>query len=565
MLSDERLEPSPMSVPERWLVWYVFPLACALLSVAVGPLSGFDLINLRWMSGWVMISGADGLYGSVASLLTRPWLSDGGVALLLAPGWWWLGPAALGAAHGFIVPLVHACIRSVAPHLGRTARTVLASTSISTPLVLMHVGRETGHLLAALFLGLSVRWFLSHPERGLTIGLFLGFAPLLKVSAVFSAVALGLAFLIGLRGLERVRLVVGSSLALWFGAVVPSLLVAAKSGEWSIIWVWGQPVSLIRAALVSLSLVLGTLWLRRVHRCGRQLGGLAMASRHHAVLFVAGLSVLTWLGRRSGRSDPRFNPPTLGDLGKQLFMSGNARVPTALSDWEVLYLDNSRMVLVVFALVAVTLMLVRSNATLLSQRMELVALAIGGSVVFVQATMGYVRYASQSIALLPIAVACVVGLNHGRRLWREMMLLSVSAIILLPVADTGIWFRAPGMISYAGSSTLLAADEVRLLSGLLPKDATVFLFGNQTASAGPATGRTDVTWLQAPKRPEQIRSQFAELLYDPGQTRDLDKFTTRGWTFDVCQTLRFRNISYGWCSMRAEVRDQADSSTSPSG
>lgn len=537
---------------EGWLVWLLPPLIGSGLGVAVGPLSGFDLVNLRWMTGWVMLSGADGLYGSVASLLTRPWLHDGAIAFLLASGLWWLGPAVLGALHGLIVSVSYGCIRATASRLSRSGSMVLAATSVSTPLVLMHIGRETGHLLAGLLLALSVRAFLLSPQRGLRIGLLLGAAPLIKVSTLLSVLVLGLAFFIGLKGIQKVRVVIGFTLSMWFGALIPSLLVTIRSSNFSTVWLWGRPVSLLTGVLISLGLVICA---RSVSRCPNDvlsLVRLPKSSRANAFLLVSGIAALTWLGRRSGASDPRFRPPSISDLGRQLFMSGNARVPTSLSDWEVIYLDNSRMLLVVFTLAALGLLLGRSQRAAAHQRMLLAATAIGGSVIFVQATMGYVRYASQSIALLPIAIGCVIGLNRGRALWRELLVFSVSAIIVLPVADYATWFRAPGLKTYGALTTLLAPDEKQLLSDLLPEDGTVFLFGFETASAAPATGRTDVRWLLSPKRPEQIGTQTAELIYDPSNTKDLDKFTTRRWNLDVCQTLRFQNVSYGWCSMSTD-------------
>ena len=553
-------QPYNGGLVERWIVWLLPPLIGAGLGVAVGPFSGFDLLNRRWMTGWVMLSGADGLYGGVASLLTKPWLHDGAIALLLAPGRWWLGPAVLGALHGLIASVSYGCIRATAIRLSRASSFLLAMTSILTPLVLMHVGRESGHLLAGLFLALSVRAFLLSPQRGLYIGLLLGVAPLLKVAALLSALALSLAFIVGLKGAQRIRFVAGFALCMWFGALVPSLLVMIKSGTFSTVEVWGQPVSVVNGALISSGLVV---FASRLNRCPNSdlfLGRFVKSSRTSALFLVSGIVALTWLVRWSEISDPRFMPPSISDLGRQLFMSGNVRVPTALSDWEVLYLDNSRMVVVVFTLVAFVLMIGRSQRAGLHQRMLLAAIAIGGSVILVQATMGYVRYSSQSLALLPIAIGCVIGLNQGRALWRELLVMSVSAIILLPVVDVGVWFRAPGLKTYGDLTTLLSRDETQLLSDLLPEDGTVFLFGNLTAAVAPATDRRDVKWLVSPKRPEHAGTQVAELLYDPSNTRDLDRFTTRGWNFDACQTLRFRKVSYGWCSMST---DQGSDSAPP--
>ena len=540
-----------LDVLRRWFVWYIPPVFGAFLSVLVGPLSGFDLVNLRWMAGWVMISGADGLYGSVASLLTRSWLHDAAIALLLEQRLWWLGPAILGAVHGLIVPIIYRTIRLSASQLSKTGTAVLAWTSILSPLVLMHIGRETGHLFAALFLGLSVRLFLKNEKAGLGIGLLLGFAPLLKVSALLPALVFGMAFAIGLKGVQRVRVLIGAIGVLWFGSLLQSLLFAARSATWSQIWVWGHLFSTFRVGIISLGLLIAIRWC--IGRSGTDRSNMQWlnSSRISTTFLVSGIAILTWYIRESDSADPRFRPPPLGHLIRQLLMSGNSRAPISLSDWEVLYLDNSRIVLVAFSAVAGIMMLIHSQWTSVERRMLLASLAIGGSVILVQASMGYVRYASPSIALLPIAVGCVIGVNRGKRLWREVMLFSVSAIVLLPVFDTGTWFRAPGLRSYEGFGTLLDEEEVRLLSNLLPADSMVFLYGSGTTSAAPVTGRTDIQWQLSPKRPDQVGRDFATLIYNPGETVDLDKFSTRGWNFEICQVLRFKNISYGWCAMSA--------------
>jgi len=540
----------PMSRREKGVVWIIPPILSALLAMAVGPLSGFDLLNLRWMSGWVVLSGADGLNGSVAALLRSPWLHDGVISLLLAPGYWWLGPAVLGAVHGLLVPLSYACIRFCAPSLSRVGSASLAGTSLLTPLTLMHVGRETGHLVAGLFLALAAREFLVNPEHGARIGLLVGLAPLVKVSAGLSAVILGFAFLLGLRGRSRFQFVAGVASGVWFGAFIPSLLLRLRFENWSVIPVWGQRMSVEMAlgisflVLVLIGLAVGLPTIPSGKQRPSRLNWLSPLA-----LIVGTWIIAVWI-RRAGVSDPRFLPPSFSDLIRQLFMLGNARVPTGLSDWEVLYVDNSRMLLVPMSIFAV-LLFMRPSATHLQQRMLLLAVAIGASVVLIQSAFGYVRYASQSLALFPIAIGCVIGFSDGRRLWREMLVLSLSAIIVLPTSEANLWFRAPGTKVYDQASTLLLAEEAQLLSNLIPEDSAVFLFGSSVKSAAPASGRTDIEWVLNPYYPEDLKLATATLLYDPAFTRDLDKFTTRHWRFERCQTLRFENVSYGWCAMKA--------------
>lgn len=537
----------PIRCFKKGLLWLVPPMVAACLGIAVGPLSGFDLLNLRWMSGWVAVSGADGLNGSVAALLRSPWLHDGAVSLLLAPGLWWLGPAVLGALHGLLVPLSYECIRLCNPTLSRMGTTLLACTGLLTPLALMHIGRETGHLLAGAVLAFAVRDFLANPEHGARIGLFVGIVPLVKVSAGLSALILGLAFLLGLRGRERLRFAAGVAGVVWFGALVPSLFLRIRIGRWSEIPIWGQLFPVGGVILISLS-VLVLAWL------AIQLPQGAQSSFRASWLSPLVLVIGTWITaiwiRGAGVSDPRFLPPSQSDLIRQLFMAGNAYAPTRLSDWEVLYVDNSRMLLVLLSIFALFLFL-RPSSTYMHQRMLLVAVAIGASVVLIQSTFGYVRYASQSIALVPIAIGCVIGLSDGRRLWREVFVLSLSATLLLPTIETDLWFRAPGLKAYGQPTTLLVAEEPQLLNSLLPADSAVFLFGQTVRSAAPASGRTDIKWFLKPLYPEDIGFGAATLLYDPAVTRDLDKFSTRNWRFEICQTLRFENVSYGWCAMKA--------------
>lgn len=540
----------PMSRREKAVVWIIPPLLSALLGMAVGPLSGFDLVNLRWMSGWVVLSGADGLNGSVAALLRTPWLHDGVISLLLAPGYWWLGPVVLGAVHGLLVPFSYACIRICAPSLSRVGSATLAVMSLLTPLTLMHVGRESGHLVAGLLLAWAARDFLANPEHGFRIGLLVGFVPLVKVSAGLSAGVLGLAFLLGLRGRCRLGFVSGASSIFWFGAVIPALIVRLRIGNWRVIPIWDQRISIELTLAVS-TLVLLLVWL--AIRFPPNSSTNERTSRFPwltPLVVIAGTWIIAvWL-RKAGVSDPRFLPPSFSDLIRQLLMSGNARVPTGLSDWEVLYVDNSRMLLVLMSVFAVLLSL-RPSATYLQQRMLLLAVAIGASVVLIQSAFGYVRYASQSIAIVPIAIGCVIGFSDGRRLWREMLVLSLSAIIVLPTLEANLWFRAPGIKTYDQASTLLLAEEAQLLSNLIPEDSAVFLFGRTVYSAAPASGRTDVRWVLNPYYPGDLKLRTATLLYDPAFTGDLDKFTTRNWQFEMCQTLRFENVSYGWCAMKA--------------
>ena len=537
---------------ERGAVWVAPSLFGALLSVAVGPLSGFDLINLRWMAGWVMISGSDGLYGSVASLLTRPWLHDATIALLLRPGVWWLGPAVLGAVHGSLVPVVYKTVREITDSISKVGALILAWTSVLTPLVLMHFGRETGHLFAALFLGMSTRLFLKNPQAGFGIGLLLGVVPLVKFSALISTLVLGFAFFVGLSGLQRFRLVAGTASALWFGALLPSTLFAMRSGLWSELWLWGTLLPTVHVVGFSLGLLLALRWSIKWARPDCTDGRRLKSSRVNAFVFLTGVACLVWYLRGSAVADPRFRPPALSDLMRQFAMSGNARAPVALSDWEILYVDNSRILVAAFSTAAAVLMIASTRWTSPERRKLLTALAIGASIVVVQASVGYVRYASQSIALVPIAIACVVSLKRSQRMWKATMVLALSGILLLPAADVGSWFRAPGLNTYQRSGALLSEGEAALLSNLLPSESTVFLFGTGMTSAGPATGRTDLRWQLSPKRPEQVDTGIATLLYDPVATKDLDKFTTRGWVLDDCQTLRFQNISYGWCSMSTD-------------
>jgi hypothetical protein len=541
---------------ERWVLWFLPSLFGSALGVAVGPLSGFDLLNRRWFTGWVMLSGSEGVTGAAASILRLPWLHDGFVALLLATDIWWLGPAVLGAVHGLIVPISYRCIRTAVPRLSRTGSTVLASVGVMTPLALMHVGRETGHLLVALVLGLAVERFLRRPDDGFRIGLLLGFAPIIKVSALVVALVLGLAFLLGLRGMQKIRFIFGSAAVIWFGALFLTLWVrlglglGEESNRWSFFPIFGQRMSVMSVAFISTTLVLVG-WFVLFHNFNLRLARTFASLRPLSVPTFLTLTFFVALFiRHNGLGDPRFRPLSSFGFLQQMLVSGNARVRAELSDWEIVYLDNSRMVILIFTVGAV-LLAVNPRLTELERRMLLTALAIGSSIIAVQASLGYVRYASPSIALAPIAIGCVVGMNRGRRLWNEVLVGSVSLILLLPVAHVSTWFKAPGIQSYSAYSSLLSEDEKYLVNSLLPEGSTAFIFGAGTSSVAPAVGRTDVVWFFRPQRPSEANVAEATLFYDPSATRDLDKFSTRGWLLDPCQTLRLENVSYGWCALTA--------------
>lgn len=536
----------------RTCVYSFGVIAGGLWGFLVGPISGFDLLNLRWMTGWVAISGADGISGSVAALLTGPWLHDGFVALLLGTGFWWIPPVVLGAIHGLLVGITFDCFRSLVPEIRSDIAFLGSLASLASPIVLTQVSRETGHVLSAVLIAGSLRLFLSRPNQERQVALLLAGAALVKPSVSLTVFVIASFLLAAMSGWRRIRFLTTLVSGTWFGAALLAGWVTFNSERRAKVEMLGLKLSIGLTILVSILLALA--WLKVNKSAAAEPRKNLGVVGYKLVMLVIGASMLAiaLVLRTREIADYRFKRLSPKEVLTQVLSAGNAELPVALSDWEIVYSDNSRIVALVLFCFLFFILMFHRTARETPRRALAVGLGITSSIFFTQISLGYVRYSSHAIALLPIAIAALLYAAGQAWRWRDLLAIALIGILFLPLVREYKWHSTPGLQGYTERTALLLGSETEVLSNLIPANSLVFLFGAETASAGPATGRQDVEWRLSPDRPERTGEKQATLFYDLRDTVDLDKFTTRGWRFDHCQALRFVNTSYGWCSMSVE-------------
>ena len=530
-------------------------ISTGIWGVLLGPWSGFDLLNLRWIVGWSVLTGSDGLSGSALALATLPWFHDVVVASLLALGPWWIPPFAMGAVHGLIPILVWDCTRLISPHTSRALLVACALASLSTPIVAIHVGRETGHLVAAVFLLLALKSYLSKKDNwSWHSGLYLALACLAKLAASLSSLTILLLLIIFSRGSERLRLIVAFCYVCFLGNLLSSAVLIALGKQGFNFYLFG----------IRVSGVFGLAGLMFVWTLSKKMGRSRAPDEPPDIsrwpewrlyfqmssLMVACFALVV-IVRRIGFAEARFKPGSLGSTFWQFVMTANDRLGPGLQDSEILYRDNGRLVSICLLLLLLLFLGMRGRFETVPPQVVVAILASGIPIMVVMASMGYVRYASQSFVFIPVSVVALAETcGRSKRLKGAITLLFVASL-LLPSASGLQWFRPAGMTSYDEYDAIIEGSELGLLNSLVPGGSTVFWFGSGVSFVAPALDRRDVTWVAKPKRPDQVGVRGATLIYDLADTQNLDKFTTRGWLLEPCSALRFTRVSIGWCELNA--------------
>ena len=555
-------------LPRDWVglsMWFIGPMVGGLYALSLGRHAGYDFLNLRWFLGWLLLRDVEGMPGAIQSLAYQPYLNEGIVGLLSHSGAWWLPVVVLGAVHGMIIPLSYDVCRAVAPAVCRPIVVGAALSTLASPLTSVQVGRESGHLSAAVALLALLRHVTRKRDESnnqlvailVVIAVFLKYSAILTVAVVLVTVVLTLP----LRRAARTSIAFLG--ALWAAVAVSSMILWPASSSrlfafGALLW---QPFEFVvtGVAIAALGLFLWgfgqsrSQFFRRLSSHWYRYRGLALG------MSLVALSASVRALRTPG--DVRFIPDSVSVVLRRLLSSGDLTDGVTLNaysvrDLEYAYFDLGKGLAILVAFSALMLLLHRARGD--SSAFGPVHLAvIPGVAVWVNmAAYGYVRYTTEALVLLPIGAFALLSTVNVGRLLRPIAALSVSLVLLLPAVGLGGWRGYGHLVGRPGDGPLISRQEEQLLSGLIPKDATVFFFGNLTTWIAPTIDRVDLTWFVKPLRPSEVEADSAVLFYDPANVADLDKFSTREWAMTDCQALRFENVAVGWCRLDAHQVDE---------
>ena len=568
MLADSRVGGDSQWRPRDRVglsMWFVGPIAGGLYSLALGRHGGFDFLNLRWFLGWLLVRDVEGMPGAIQSLAYKPYLNEGVIGLLSLFGTWWIPVIVLGAAHGMVIPLSYEVCRAVAPRVRRSLIVCAALLTLASPLTSVQVGRESGHLLAAVALLALMRHVTTKRDESnsFLVAILLVAAVFFKYSAILTvAVSLVTVFLtLPLRRAAQTS--VAFLGALWIAVAASSMILWPASSSrlfafGGLVLQAGEFIAL-GVAIAALSFVFWGLGqsnspvLSKLTYLWCQYRGPAVG------LSLVAVSSSVRLLRTPG--DVRFIPDSLEVTFQRLLSTGDLTNGVTLNaysvrDLEYAYFDLGKGLAVLVATAAILILVFRTRGS--SGRFGPLHLAvIPGVAVWVNmASYGYVRYATEALVLLPIGVLALLSTVSVGRVLRSLAAILAALVLLLPALGVGGWQGYGHLVGRPGYGPLISIDEERLLSGLIPKGGAVFFFGELTTWIAPTVDRVDPTWFVKPLRPREAGANSAVLFYELANVADLDKFTTRDWVMTDCQALRFENAAVGWCRLDADLTDQ---------
>lgn len=541
----------------RSLVYIFAPLIGGAWSLFIGRHAGFDYLNRRWFLGWLFLRDMEDMPGALQRLAFSPYLNEIFIASLALIGQWWLGPLLLALLHSLICPLTYDICRTLCPDINRGYAVASAFFALSSPLAFVHLGRESGHLLAALFIVGAFHHLIrreSDPNL-LWISVLLTAALAVKLSSVFTvAVSLiAIACVLPIRAAVKMCLQVAVSVICLVALSSIFLWRAGGVKYFSLGEIVYEPTKflLYAGALLVVFAGLSRKFLRSTTEWRDQL-----TSRSRGLLLISLLIAMVFLTTRfTFWSDPAFTPGSTWVSVKRILSTGQFSSdvvlgPNSVRDLEYSYFDvTKRLSLFVAAAAILGAVLSPGRRTFVQSVARSIALVPGFALVCTMFAYGYVRYAVEAVVLVPLAFYVFVGtLRVGDGLRQGLILVGLGALVL-PVAGVGAWDGYDDLSGRPGASALVDAEEREWLSGLIPPGSPVFLFGRLTTWVAPVVDRDDPNWFVKPVRPDDVGEQRAVLFYDLGSAADLDKFTTRGWSLSECQALRLRHVALGWCSL----------------
>ena len=550
---------------ERWSMWVLagaYSVVLSVFALARGADNNFDLVNVKWYSGWTTLRSDFELRGLATSRMTYPPFNDAWQSLLAGVGIWWLPVLVWTLIHAASFPIAIALARRIAPDVSVTLRIALSALTVATPLALMQLGTSFGHLAAAPGIGLSLLLMLRARDlRGWVLaGAVLSIMPLMKASALATVPAL----LLGASILApNLRVAVGyvlGFLGAYLGIAVGWAGYVTLRTNSTIVSTPGVPVSgtplilgtLLAVGVAATALMRSSEIERRWDSC--------LSNRNVEVLLLAAFRLLLLLaGIAQGRFlqlrevDARFPVRTWDGFFDRLTHTGALIDGYRPLDLEVEYFDTSVPVasVVLVALAALFLAQLSRPATRFSATRAVGAgIFLLGPVFYSIWTTGYIRYAVQSIVWVPMgALVLIAALRPVRwlSLFASCALMIALAMPLFPGVASAVpiaRFAQPD-----GDRERLQPEEAQMLSSLLPEGATIYAFGEEISFAGAVLNRSDLTWEFKEPAGDTLGQLKQPLMtvYNPEDAELLEELRLNGLDYFDCVQLRFTASAFGVC------------------
>lgn len=560
MGSDASL-PSPRRDPLLLCMWALGPICASIYSLIHGRHDGADYLNVRWFLGWLIVNDPEGVPSRLHSLTVRPFFNEIFMGVLTQVDFWWFPVVIVGALHGTIPPLLYQTCRSLCPQVRSGVAALASLLSLATPLTSVHIGRENGHLLAALCMVIVVRHVVSRPEKvsPSKAAFLLNLALFLKYSSVFSVAVVAVFVLTTLSLGVALKFVRSFVACLWTFTLVHSALRWPSLDSTEIVL---QPWSVTRGWFFVLGLAIILTFFHTPKRLMRTLFSWPSAEIvwHRSSPFIMPLFALVLLSLYSFTQifgDPRFYTDSATTIVRRLASNGmnlgeRSFGSDSLYDLEYTYFDLSKIVASLTLLVAIGLILSDVLTRRQNRHRVLLFSSIPGSVlVLVMAHYGYVRYVAETLLLLPVAVVALGhSLNVGRKT-RSIAVVLPLLLLVLPISGLQEWRGYFDDDPHPRSGPLLTEEEITLLSGLVPYESTVIFLSRDVSWVAPVIDRKDLVWSVGSDVPNDRGRSSATVFFDPSRYEELQFVVDRGWLLSDCQVLRFELMSAGWCSITA--------------
>ena len=528
----------------------------------------YDLLNIKWYSGWSILHGNFDLGGIASTRVTQPPVHDVLQVLLNGPNIWWVPPLVNAVVHSLTTLVVASCCRALLPSANPWAAAVFGGLALASPLVLTQLGTSSGHLYSALALAGALRFLLAAQDETPKV-YFAGCLLALAVLAKSSTLALLPPLLIGailITGSGSAALSIFSGLATVYGLVtLPWVAFATLGAGRPISHVWfpgvprpgllpkeGQTYVVVLAVVV---VVVGVRRLRRTFEDPARSLDERLDRRVFWTLLTMSLVatfVMSAVVRRTA-IDYRFRVEAWSEFFDRATHTGDLRFGFGTLDLEVAYFDTR--VPIASSLLVVALVIFATRKSVASSRISGIVIFCSLPIVLNIWSTGYTRYSTEVLPLLPVAIVAISSQENASE-WIRRAVLSFGAFVLLfPLLPNGRYSSGVPRFAQVASpdavyAPYLADEEVELISDLLPDKALVLGVGNLISYVAPRINRMDLEWSFAqPSRQEveKLPGEFS-VIYQPAESKLLTKWSDRGVSFERCEVLRFRNADVGWCS-----------------
>jgi len=555
---------------DPWLfsLWILGPICTSVYALILGRHDGADYLNVRWFLGWLLVNDIDGAPSDLRSLTVRPFLNELFVGLLSEIGFWWLPVLVVGALHGAIPALLYEVCRSLSSRVSPSVAALASSISLTTPLVSVHIGRENGHLLAALCIVLALRQAVAQlNKRSLILAaFFLNFALFLKYSSVFTVAVVAVFILVTVSPKDAARFARSMVAILWVFTLIHSSLrwPSLTSKEIALQHIYMGSGSFYFLGLVIVASYWVTsrqgVWMpsgfRRIRIPSRRFSPLLLPTLVFGLLAFSSFAQLS--------EDERFYTKSVNTMLRRVTSNGltpaeNQYGPESLFDLEYRYFDVSKIVAMLVLLFALVGLIANIRNQRVNRSQVFLFCSIPGfTLLIVMAYYGYVRYAVEGLLLVPVAVVgFVCTLRIGVKA-RATGLALPLLLLVLPLSGFREWQGYFDIDPDTRMGPLLSDLEVGVLSGLVPSDTAILLLDRNVSWVVPAMDRRDLEWWIDPVTPNDLGETFGTLFFDPSRNEKLEELAEMGWFLRDCQVLRFERISIGWCSiMDADISSLA--------